>query len=245
MLAQASCRKASKPAPRLSFRICRLFAPQLVLGRVAVVHVVGRIRPGHVRQLTAQHPLEIGADRRVTAKQPVVTQDPEIARLGDCLLRQRRRLVVLGQAFLRARQQTLELALAKADQPEVEAQLRTGPPARAAVAPRPTRRSAPAGCPPARTHASAPRSYARARSPAPAPARASWPPCTRPCPAMIPLSPSTSTGLVQPNSRMLAAICATWASLVGARIAGIGDQLAQRPPGDRKIVHPQDLTRWR
>ena len=35
---------------------------------------------------------------------------------------------------------------------------------------------------------------------------------TRPCPAMIPSSPSTSTGLVQPNSLMLAAICATCAS---------------------------------
>jgi hypothetical protein len=30
---------------------------------------------------------------------------------------------------------------------------------------------------------------------------------------------------------------------VGARIAGIGDQLAQRPPGDLQIVHPQNLTK--
>jgi hypothetical protein len=30
---------------------------------------------------------------------------------------------------------------------------------------------------------------------------------------------------------------------VGARIAGIGDQLAQRPPGDLQIVHHQNLTK--
>jgi hypothetical protein len=34
---------------------------------------------------------------------------------------------------------------------------------------------------------------------------------TRPWPAMMPRSPSTRTGLVKPNSRMDAAICATWA----------------------------------
>ena len=32
---------------------------------------------------------------------------------------------------------------------------------------------------------------------------------------------------------------------VGARIARIGDQLAQRPPGDLQIVHRQNLTKWR
>jgi hypothetical protein len=34
----------------------------------------------------------------------------------------------------------------------------------------------------------------------------------RPWPAITPASPSTSTGLVKPNSRMEAAICATCAS---------------------------------
>jgi hypothetical protein len=36
---------------------------------------------------------------------------------------------------------------------------------------------------------------------------------TRPWPATMPPSSSTSTGLVNPNSRMLAAICATCSSL--------------------------------
>jgi hypothetical protein len=35
---------------------------------------------------------------------------------------------------------------------------------------------------------------------------------SRPCPAMMPFSPSTRTGFVQPNSRIDAAICATCAS---------------------------------
>lgn len=50
---------------------------------------------------------------------------------------------------------------------------------------------------------------------------------TRPCPAMMPFSPSTSTGFVQPNSRMLAAIWATCSSLwVRAfRAYGISDSM--------------------
>ena len=32
---------------------------------------------------------------------------------------------------------------------------------------------------------------------------------------------------------------------VGARVAGIRDQLAQRPPGDLQIVHRQNLTKGR
>ena len=47
----------------------------------------------------------------------MLTQDPQITPLGDCLLWQRRRLVVLGQALLAARQQPLQLARAEADQP--------------------------------------------------------------------------------------------------------------------------------
>ena len=51
-----------------------MLAPQLVLGRAAVVDVVRRVGEGHVRQLSGQHPLDIGHDRRVTAQQPVVTE---------------------------------------------------------------------------------------------------------------------------------------------------------------------------
>ena len=124
MLAQASCRNASKPAAEIVVQDLPLVAPQLVLGRVAVVHVVRRIGEGHVGELAAEHPLDVGQHRRVAAEQPVLTEHPQIARLRDRLLRQRRRLVVLGQARLAlARQQPLQLALAEADQPEVEAEL--------------------------------------------------------------------------------------------------------------------------
>ena len=73
----------------------------------------------------SEHPLDVGQHGRVAAQQPVLAQHPQIARLRDRLLRQRRRLVVLGQARPAvARQQPLQLALAEADQPEVEAELR-------------------------------------------------------------------------------------------------------------------------
>jgi hypothetical protein len=55
---------------------------------------------------------------------------------------------------------------------------------------------------------------------------------TRPCPAMTPFSPSTSTGLVQPNSRMLAAICATWAS---EWCAVCGRRGSARPTAARRL----------
>ena len=62
---------------------------------------------------------------------------------------------------------------------------------------------------------------------------------TRPCPAMMPLSPSTNTGLVQPNSRMLAAICATWASecVRGLRAYGISS------PSGRQAIARSSILR--
>ena len=65
---------------------------------------------------------------------------------------------------------------------------------------------------------------------------------TRPCPAMMPLAPSTSTGFVQPNSRMLAAICATWASewVRGLRAYGISSPSGRQAICRSSIV--QNLT---
>ena len=54
----------------------------------------------------------------------MLAQNPEVARPGDRLLGQRRRVVILGQPDLVARQQPLQLALVEADQPEVEAEFR-------------------------------------------------------------------------------------------------------------------------
>ena len=56
---------------------------------------------------------------------------------------------------------------------------------------------------------------------------------------MMPFSPSTSTGLVQPNSRMLAAICATWASewVRGLRAYGISS------PSGRQAIARSSILR--
>jgi hypothetical protein len=123
MWAQASCRKVSKPEPRIVVQNLSRIAPELVLGRAAIVDIVGRIGEGHVGELPAEHTLDVGEHGRVTAQEPVLIQHPQIARLRDRMVRQRRRLVVLGQADLAlARQQPLQLPVPEADQPHVEAE---------------------------------------------------------------------------------------------------------------------------
>ena len=59
---------------------------------------------------------------------------------------------------------------------------------------------------------------------------------SRPWPAMMPFSPSTRIGLVQPNARMEAAICGDLGGGVGAGVAGIGDQLIQGPVLDGEVA---------
>ena len=44
-----------------------ILPPQLVLRRVGIIHIVGRVREGHVGELTSQHLLDIGQDRGVAA----------------------------------------------------------------------------------------------------------------------------------------------------------------------------------
>ena len=101
-----------------------MLAAQLVLGRVGVIDVVGRVAKGHVRELAAEHPLDVGQHRRVAAQQTMVAQDPEVARpadrllgrLGDLVLRLLARRLAIGD-----RQQPLQLRGVEADQVEVEA----------------------------------------------------------------------------------------------------------------------------
>jgi hypothetical protein len=45
---------------------------ELGLGRAAVIHIVRRIGERHVRELAAEHALDIRQHRRVAAEQPVV-----------------------------------------------------------------------------------------------------------------------------------------------------------------------------
>ena len=101
-----------------------MLAAELVLGRVGVVDVVGRIAERHVRELAAEHPLDVGQHRGVAAQQAVVAQDPEVARLADRLLRRLRDLVlglIARRLAVGERQQPLQLGGVEADQVEVEA----------------------------------------------------------------------------------------------------------------------------
>ena len=99
-------------------------APELVLRRVGVVDIVGRIAKGHVRELAAEHALDVGQHRGVAAQQAVVAQHPEVARLADRLLGRLRDLV-LGTVRLAFavgdRQEPLQLGRVEPDQVEVEA----------------------------------------------------------------------------------------------------------------------------
>ena len=182
-----------------------MLAAQLVLGRVAVVDVVGRIGEASCRRAARRAPARrrpapwrrrtaAGARPAPTDRPACVTACSGSAGASSSSVRP----ALPSPASSRSSSPSRE-----ADQAEVEAELARGRPARAAAAPRPSRRSAPAGCRPARRRASAPRSCARARSPAPRSSPSLRAASTRPWPAMMPFAPSTSTGLVQPNSRML------------------------------------------
>ena len=156
-----------------------MLAPQLVLRRVGVVDVVGRIAKGHVRELAAEHPLDVGQHRGVAAQQAVVAQHPEVARLADRLLGRLRDLVlgiVRPGLAVGDRQQPLELGGIEADQVEIEALVPEPGQLRGQQLLAPAGLSAPAGCQRSDRPASAPRSGARTGSPAPRRARACGPP---------------------------------------------------------------------
>ena len=155
-----------------------MLAAELVLGRVGVVDVVGRIAKRHVRELAAEHPLDVGQHRGVAAQQAVVAQDPEVARLADRLLRRLGDLVlglIARRLAVGQRQQPLQLRGVEADQVEVEAlvaQPRQLLRQQLVVSSPPAAR---AGCRRSGRPASAPRSGARTGSPAPRRARACAP----------------------------------------------------------------------
>ena len=191
-----------------------MLAPELVLRRVGVVDVVRRIGEASCRRAGRRARARRRPAGRVAAEQPMVAQDPEVARPADRLLGRRRDLV---------------LGLVRPASPSAIASSRSS-----SVASKPIRsRSKPLVPEPASSAASSASSqpafsaswlsastYARfcaslrcaswitGTSSSPSFRAAS----TRPCPAMMPPCSSTSTGLVQPNSTIDAAIWATCAS---------------------------------
>ena len=172
----------------------------------------------------------------------MLTQQPQIARLRDRLLRQRRRLVVLGQALLAARQQPLQLALAKADQPEVEAELgevRQLEPQQLLVPAR-VQRQLVVG-----KHIRPLLRLAHVRKLDHR--HLLQPELSR---GHDPAVPGDDAALTIDQYRVRPAELPDarcdlrhLGIAMGARIAGIRDQLAQRAPGDREIVHSQNLTK--
>ena len=96
---------------------------KLILHGGAVVHVVGRIEEGHVRQAAGQdllHHLYLGG---IAAKQTVGAQQPDITGNSDCGLRRFRNGIFVGLALgnlFRFAQQGLEFRIGKAHQIEIE-----------------------------------------------------------------------------------------------------------------------------
>jgi hypothetical protein len=78
----------------------------------------------HIRELPAEHPLDVGQERGVAAQQAMRAEDPEVARLADRILRRLRNLVlglIARRLAVSQRQQPLQLRRIEADQVEVEA----------------------------------------------------------------------------------------------------------------------------
>ena len=94
MLVQASSRNASNPGAEAVVQDRAVLAAQLVLGRIGVIDIVGRVAERHVRELTAEHMLDICEDRGVAAQQAVVAEDPEVTRFADRVLGWLRDLVL-------------------------------------------------------------------------------------------------------------------------------------------------------
>ncbi len=76
-------KKSLKPIAKVVIHNRAVVAAHLVLGRIAVVDIVGRIREHHVGQRTLKHALDVFKDRAVAAKQTMVAENINVARLGN------------------------------------------------------------------------------------------------------------------------------------------------------------------
>jgi hypothetical protein len=97
-------------------------AAHLVLGGVAVIHVVRRIRENHVGQRAVQHPFDVRQHGAVAAKQKVVAQPPKVARFADRRFRRFRHGVFVGLTFghVRFGQQGRQFVVGKTDDGHIE-----------------------------------------------------------------------------------------------------------------------------
>ena len=100
-----------------------VLAAQLVLGAVRVVDIVGRIQEGHVCELGTEQALVVGRDGGIATQHLVVTQQPQVTRLGDdTRLRLGDRIVVRQTvaAGVGIGEQRFQGVRVEADQPEIE-----------------------------------------------------------------------------------------------------------------------------
>ena len=100
------------------------FAVQLVLRRVRIIDGMRWVAERHVGEVPAEHPLDVGQHRGVAAQQPMVAQNPEIARLADRVLQRFRNLVlnlIARRLAVGQHQQPFQLRGVEPNQVEVEA----------------------------------------------------------------------------------------------------------------------------
>ena len=76
MLAQFIQQECLEAATEVIVQDRPVLTTQLVLRRVGVVDIVGRVAEGHVRELPAEHHLDVGQRRRIAAQQAVVAEGP-------------------------------------------------------------------------------------------------------------------------------------------------------------------------
>ncbi len=88
-----------------------------------VIDPIRWVRDHQVRLDTAEHALDVRGDGAVAAEETVPAEQPQIARLGDRVLGQRRRVVGIGQAFGLVRQERGEFEFAEAGERKIKAEL--------------------------------------------------------------------------------------------------------------------------
>ena len=182
--------------------------------RVAlVIHVVGRIGKHDIRCVARHQPIYIGLLRSVAAEHAMLPEQPEVASHRDRRFRDLRDAVLVGETLVRILrgQQLRQFLVIEADQAEIEVLVleRGEFQAKQFVIPTGIQREFVV-----RDDVGALLGFGKVvenddRDFGMFSLRAA---SRRPWPAIMPALLSTRIGFVKPNSRMLAAICATWAS---------------------------------
>ena len=107
-----------KRAELLAERIIQdrpVLTAELVLCRIGVVNIVRWIRESHVGELAAEHCLDVGQDRGVTAQHTMLTADPEVARAADRLGRRLWGFVEISRLVVGVGQEAINFSSVEAE----------------------------------------------------------------------------------------------------------------------------------